>query len=93
MIILYKSIYGQKLNDQILKRVYRLGRQRIMIYCIFQNDIIIEKLIKQKRKKKFNFQKNIFIKMQKKNKINVIVEDNVEISFVEEISIVISKII
>ena len=73
-MILCESIYDQKLNDQILKRVYRFDQQRIVIYCIFRNDIIIEKLIKQKRKNKSDFEERIFIKLQKKNDKNVIAE-------------------
>ena len=59
VIILCESTYDQKLNDQILKCVHRFDQQRIVIYCIFRNDTIIEELIKQKRKDKFNLKKNI----------------------------------
>ena len=64
-----------------------------MIYYIFRNNIIIEKLIKQKRENKFDFQTRIFIKMQKKNEKNVIAKDDVETDFVKKTLIVISKII
>ena len=64
-----------------------------MIYCVFRNDTIIEKLIEQKRKNKFDFKEKIFIKMQKKNEESIITKDDIETDFVEEILIVISKII
>ena len=93
VMILYESIYNQKLNDQISKRTHRFDQQRIVIYCIFRNDIIIEELIKQKRKNKFDFEEKIFIKIQKKNEKSVIAENDVEIDFVEKVLTVISKII
>ena len=64
-----------------------------MIYCLFRNDTIIEKLIKQKHKNKFNFEKKILIKVQKENEENLIAENNVETDFVEKASIMMSKII
>ena len=91
--MLYESTYDQKLNDQISKRIYRFDQQRIVIYCILRNDTIIEKLIKQKRKNKFDFGKKKFLKMQKKNEKNMIAENNVETTFVEEALIVILKTI
>ena len=60
-----------------------------MTYNIFRINTIIEDLIKQKRKNKSNFEEKIFIKMQKKNEKNVIVEENVETAAVEENAIVI----
>ena len=42
MMILCEPTYDQKLNDQILKRAHRLDQQRIVIYCIFQNNILIK---------------------------------------------------
>ena len=92
-MILCELTYDQKLNNQILKHIHRFDQQRIMIYCIFQNDIIIEELIKQKYKNKSNFKERIFIKMQKKNEKNMIAENDIEINFVEKISTVMSKII
>ena len=77
-MILCESTYDQKLNNQILEHVHRFDQQRIVIYCIPRNDTIIEKLIKQKHKNKFNFQKEIFIKMQKKNEKNMITENNIK---------------
>ena len=50
-------------------------------------------MIKQKRKNKPDFEKKIFIKMQKKNEKDVIAEDDVETDFVEKVSTVMSKII
>ena len=64
-----------------------------MIYYIFRNNIIIEKLIEQKRKNKSDFEKEIFIKMQKKNEKNMIVKNDVETNFVKKASIVMSKFI
>ena len=60
-----------------------------MTYNIFQINTIIEDLIKQKRKNKSNFKKEIFIKIQKKNEKNVIAEKNVETAAVEKNAIVI----
>ena len=64
-----------------------------MTYCIFRNNTIIEELIEQKRKNKFDFKETIFIKMQKKNEKNVIAEDDVETDFIKKTSIMMSKII
>ena len=60
-----------------------------MTYNIFRIDIIIEDLIKQKRKNKLNFEEKIFIKMQKKNGKNMIAEKNVETAIVKENAIII----
>ena len=81
------------MNDKIKKCIHRLDQQRIAIYCIFRSNIIIEELIDQKRKKKSDFKEKTFIKLPKKNKKNMIVEDNIKTNFVEKISIVMSKII
>ena len=35
VMIFYKSMYDQKLNDQILKRVYRSSQKRTVTYNIF----------------------------------------------------------
>ena len=93
VMILCEPTYDQKLNDRILKRVHLLDQQRIMIYYIFRNDTVIEELIEQKHKNKFDFEKRLFIKMQKKNEKNVIAKHNVETDFVEKNSTVMSKII
>ena len=89
VMILCESTYDQKLNDQILKRIHRSGQKRIVTYNIFWINTIIEDLIKQKRKNKSNFEKKIFIKMQKKNEKSVIAEKNVETAVVKENVIVI----
>ena len=81
------------MNDQISKRVHCFDQQRIVTYCIFRHNTIIEELIKQKRKNEFGFEKEIFIKMQEKNEKNVIAENNVEINFVKEVLIVMLKLI
>ena len=57
VMILYESKYDQKLNDQISKRAYRFDQQRIVTFYIFRSDTVIEKLIKQKHKDKFDFKK------------------------------------
>ena len=93
IMILCESIYDQKLNDQISKRTHRFDQQRIMTYCIFRNDTVIKELIEQKRKNKSDFEKRIFIKIQKKNEKNVIAENNVGTDFIKKISTVMSKII
>ena len=92
MIILCESTYDQKLNDQILKRAHCFNQQRIVIYYILRNNTVIEELIEQKRKNKFNFEEKIFIKMQKKNEKNIIAEDDIKTNFVEGASTVILKI-
>ena len=88
-MILCNLTYDQKLNDQISKRTHRLNQKRIITYNILRIDIIIENLIKQKRKNKSNFEKKIFIKMQKKNEKNMIVKKNAETAAVEENVIII----
>ena len=60
-----------------------------MTYSILRINTIIENLIEQKRKNKLNFEKEIFIKMQKKNEKNVIAEKNVETIIIKEDAIVI----
>ena len=68
MMILYESAYDQKLNDQISKRTHRSNQKRIMIYKIFCNDTIIEKLMRSMRKNKSIFEeKYFFLRLQKKN--------------------------
>ena len=89
VIILCESTYDQKLNDQILKRIHHLNQKRIVTYNIFRINTIIENLIKQKRKNKLNFKEKIFIKMQKKNKKNIIVKKNVETVVVKKNVIII----
>ena len=64
-----------------------------MTYCILRSDTVIEELIEQKCKNKSDFKKEIFIKVQEENEENVIVEDDVETSFVKKASIMMSKII
>ena len=65
-----------------------------MIYYKFRSYTIIEELMQQKCKNKSDFKKEIFIKMKKKrNKKNMIAENNVETDFVKKVSIVMSKII
>ena len=51
-----------------------------MTYYIFQNDTIIEKLLKKKRKDKLSFEEKVFVRIQKKNKKNLIAKINIETS-------------
>ena len=60
VIILCKSTYDQKLNDQILKRTHGSGQKYIVIYKIFCNDTIIEKLMRSMRRNKSAFEKEIY---------------------------------
>ena len=67
-MILCESTYDQKLNNQILKRAHRSDQKCIVIYKIFCNNTVIEKLIKSMRRNKSTFKKKkFFLKMQKEN--------------------------
>ena len=70
VMILYELTYNSKLNDQILKRVHRSSQKRIVIYKIFCNNTIIEKLMRSMRRDKSVFEKRIyFFKKCKKRMI------------------------
>ena len=60
VIILCKSAYDQKLNDQILKRAHRSSQKRIIIYKILCNDTIIEKLMRSMHKNKSIFEEKVY---------------------------------
>ena len=60
VMILCESVYNQKVNDQILKRTHRPNQKHIVIYKIFCNNIIIEKLMKSIRRNKSVFEKEFF---------------------------------
>ena len=77
------------MNDQLLKRAYRSNQKRTVTYNIFQINTIIEDLIKQKRKKKSNFEEKIIIKVQKKNEKNMIAKKNIETTVIKKNAIVI----
>ena len=63
VMILCKSAYNQKLNDQILKRVHRSNQKRIVIYKIFCNNIIIKKLMRLMRRNKSILENSFFLKI------------------------------
>ena len=77
VMILCKSTYDQKLNDQTSKRTHRSSQKRIVIYKIFYNNIIIEKLMKSMRRNKSVFEKRIiFLKNKRREWQSVIWKNN-----------------
>ena len=69
VIILCKSAYDQKLNDQISKRAHCTNQKHIVIYKIFCNNIIIKKLIRSMHKNKSIFEKKIYLFLKCKKKM------------------------